>query len=1078
VAEFVVLGPLEVIEDGRPLPLGGPKQRALLAILLLHANRSVSRDRLIDGIWGEQPPDNPAQALDTYVSRLRKALGADRIERRPGGFAVRVEADELDLERFERLAAAGSYAEALAVWRGPALDDLLYEPFAQHEAERLEERRLDVLEDRIEADLAAGAGGELVPELEQRVREHPLRERLLGQLMLALYRGGRQTAALETYRRARRSLADELGLEPGPHLQELERRILAHDSALGARPRAIRRGRRRWWALAAVVVAAGAAATVVTLSRSGSADLASTGLVAISSPAGDLQSSASLAAAPAAMVAAGGSLWIADPAEQAVLRSDSRTGDVSDRIPFPAEPGPVAAGGGAIWVAGTLSGVVARIDPASGTVTQTIHLGHAYTSAIAYGARALWVADSTDQALIELDPVSGVARRTFELPSHPTALAVGSHAVWVADHDGGVVLEIDVATGQTLAEIHVGNGPAALALGAGGLWVANSLDSTVSRIDPSTASVVATVPVGSWPAALAVSAGLVWVANQYGRTVSRIDPRRNAVVGSSTVGGSPVALASDGTRVWVGTAPAASAHRGGTLVLASSSQPSTVDPGRYSQAPVPAFTGLAYDSLVRFAQVSGPGGLSLVPDLAVNVPTPSSGGTTYRFRLRAGIRYSDGRPLRAGDFRRAFERLFRLRSPGADDFASLVGASACRRRPSSCSLVQGVVTDDRAGTVVFRLSRPDGNFLFNLTDFAFSAPLPPGVPGHDSGFRPLPGTGPYRIVSAGRQSVRFERNSYFREWSHAAQPDGNPDAIVWRFSRSHAQTIHWVRAGIADWTWDLISSRELAEIRRTSPSQLHANAIFAIEFLPLNTNLPPFNDVRVRRALNYAVDRGRIARMYGGAFVALPACQPLVPGFLGYRRYCPYDAAPDGSGAYHGPDLAKARRLVAESGTRGQRVDVWGASDEFVVPVEETAYIGNVLRSLGYRVRVHLKRLASITPAERRRWQISTDGDWLPAYPEPSSYLVPFFSCGGALSNGYNCNRSVDARMKRASALQLSDPRQAGALWQAVDHELTDLAYWVPTVADRAVELTSRRVRNYQFQPAFGSMIVDQVWLR
>src|SRR5262249_43188624 len=227
--DFATLGPLAVTDGGQPVALGGPKQRALLAILLLHANESVSRDRLIDGIWGEQPPDNPGQALDTYVSRMRKALGSDRIERRGAGYAARVEPGELDVERFETLANAGRFAEALAIWRGPALGDLVYEPFAQPDAARLEERRLGVLEERIEADLEAGAGGELVPELAPLVRDHPLRERLLAQLMLALYRAGRHTAALEAYRRTRRTLAEELGLEPGPQLRELERRILAHD---------------------------------------------------------------------------------------------------------------------------------------------------------------------------------------------------------------------------------------------------------------------------------------------------------------------------------------------------------------------------------------------------------------------------------------------------------------------------------------------------------------------------------------------------------------------------------------------------------------------------------------------------------------------------------------------------------------------------------------------------------------------------------------------------------------------------------------------------------------------------------
>ena len=241
-----MLGALAVQRDSEDLPLGGPKQRALLAILLLNANTAVSRDRLIDGIWGERPPPTAAHTLDNYISRLRKTLGDGRVSRRAPGYVLQVMPDELDLDRFERLLALGrehlaagdagqaarDFRAALALWRGPALADLRFEPFAVAEADRLEELRLQALEYRIEADLALGAGSELVPELEALVREHPLRERPLGLLMLALYRAGRQAEALAAYQAGRRRLAEELGLEPGPELRELQRKILEHDPSL------------------------------------------------------------------------------------------------------------------------------------------------------------------------------------------------------------------------------------------------------------------------------------------------------------------------------------------------------------------------------------------------------------------------------------------------------------------------------------------------------------------------------------------------------------------------------------------------------------------------------------------------------------------------------------------------------------------------------------------------------------------------------------------------------------------------------------------------------------------------------
>ena len=240
--DFRILGPLEVLREGRVLPLGGVRPRAALAVLLLHANEVVSTDVLVDRLWGGRPPPTARKALQVHVSRLRKDLGSDVVVTRPPGYLVRVERDELDLGRFERLvlearsadaqAQARLLREALALWRGPPLADLAYEPFARAEIVRLEELRLAVLEDRIEADLRCGEGARLVAELEHLVAEHPLREGLRGQLMLALYRSGRQAEALDVFQEGRRLLADELGLEPGEPLKELQKAILGHDAAL------------------------------------------------------------------------------------------------------------------------------------------------------------------------------------------------------------------------------------------------------------------------------------------------------------------------------------------------------------------------------------------------------------------------------------------------------------------------------------------------------------------------------------------------------------------------------------------------------------------------------------------------------------------------------------------------------------------------------------------------------------------------------------------------------------------------------------------------------------------------------
>jgi len=280
--EFRVLGPLEALADGTPAKLGGSRPRAVLAVLLLHSSQVVSTSRLIDEVWAEDPPDTAANVLQGYVSQLRKELGRDTIETREPGYLLRVDHDSLDLNRFERLVSDGTellergrtedaavlLQESLALWRGPALADVADEGVLRQAAARLDELRLVALERRIEADLACGRHADLVGELEELAAEYPLRERPRALQMLALYRCGRQADALAAYRAAREKFVDELGIEPGSELQELERAILQHDRSLDLEP-----SRRRQPALGArtVLVAAlelEAAASLLALAES------------------------------------------------------------------------------------------------------------------------------------------------------------------------------------------------------------------------------------------------------------------------------------------------------------------------------------------------------------------------------------------------------------------------------------------------------------------------------------------------------------------------------------------------------------------------------------------------------------------------------------------------------------------------------------------------------------------------------------------------------------------------------------------------------------------------------------------
>ena len=283
--DFRLLGPLEAVRDGRSVSIGGAKQRAVLALLLLHANEVVSRDRLIDELWGDRSPGTAAHSLDVQISRLRKVLGPEQpLVTRGGGYVLEVEPEQIDARRFERLLEEGRRANAageptaalaaldagLALWRGGALADLAYESFARTEVERLEELRLLATEERVEAGLALGRHQALIAELEALIAKHPLRERLRGQLMLALYRSARQAEALRVYGETRTRLVDELGIEPGPALRELEQAILRHDPALDRpTPRQERRRRRTLASSAALALAGGIAAAVVLLTQGG-----------------------------------------------------------------------------------------------------------------------------------------------------------------------------------------------------------------------------------------------------------------------------------------------------------------------------------------------------------------------------------------------------------------------------------------------------------------------------------------------------------------------------------------------------------------------------------------------------------------------------------------------------------------------------------------------------------------------------------------------------------------------------------------------------------------------------------------
>ena len=1134
--DFRILGPLEVRDGSRSLALGGEKQRALLAILLLHRNQVVSVDRLIDELWGESPPAGARRTLRAYVSKLRRAMGANGTSpsvagdsgpksgdgvllTKAHGYVLQVAPGELDLERFADGAERGRDAlatgraeeaaklldEALSLWRGEPLEEFAYQPFAQNAIAQIEELHLAAVEERVEADLALGQARAVVGELRDVVARHPLRERLHGELMLALYRCGRQAEALEVFQGFRRTLSEELGLEPGPGLQQLELAILTRDPALDisggipppepesanvpARSDTSTRIRHRRFALAAggaVVMALVVVGAVVASSggRVPPAIIPGDAVGAVSASGGAIQGVVPLGTSPSSLAAGDGSVWVTNANAGTLSRIDPRSSTVVESVPVGSSPSGVAVGDGAVWVTDNLSQTVSRIDPGVDRVVQTIAVGNA-PEGVAVGDGSVWVANSSDGTLTRVDAVSGDVVHTIALGAGATDVVAGAGAVWVSDETGDRVFRVDPNGNHVTASINVGTGPTAIAAGFGSVWVANSLDGTVSRIDPQTNAVTATVAVGDGVGGIAVGAGGVWVSNEYAGTLSLINSAANVVERTTTVGNRPQGVALAHGQVWVGVGPADTSHRGGTLRVLTTGHVDTFDPLLTQN--LYAILPLTYDGLTAYQRVGGSRSVQVVPDLAVSLPSPTDGGTTYTFQLRRGIRYSNGEPLRPEDFRRALERDLILggNTNYGSPFASVMGGAACAAHPSHCDLSRGVATDDGADTVTFHLVAPSPEFLDRLT-LPDAYPVPVGIPDHDIGLRPMPATGAYEWVDVSRGAITLVRNPYFHEWSHAARPDGYPDRIVFRRSVNWEAGITAVERGAADYMFDGVPPDRVAEAQTRLASQLYITPTSETTALILNTRSAPFTDVRVRRAINYAVDRAKIAALFGKH--SQPACQILPVGLPGYRRYCPYTIDPNPTGTWQAPNIAQSQRLIDASHTRGTPITIWNLDEQDLAPADR--YLVSLLDQLGYRTRI--KNFSASDPTGPPRAADSRTAPGAALYSLPLAVLFPSaaevlqndFACGSfvpdsiANSNWSEfCNHRLDSKIAGALAAESSNAPDTAALWAQADRTATDQAPAVPLTTVSDIHLVSARVGNYQYSFAQG-VLLDQLWVR
>jgi YVTN family beta-propeller protein len=867
-----------------------------------------------------------------------------------------------------------------------------------------------------------------------------------------------------------------------------------------------RRSRARIVIVAAVVLALVAGATVVLLPDDAEPTIGA-GSVGFLGPSGDLEDAVEVGEFPRGLATGAGSLWVAEQESGSLIQVDPSTFQVEERIPVGAGPTGVAIAAGLLWVTNIDDRTVSVVDPQAHRVVQTVVVGNGPAGIVADGDH-LWVANSVDATVTEIDATDGSVVDTYPVGDQPVALAVAAGAVWVANASDGTVSRVVSGDGET-ETINVGRGPAALTSAFGSLWVANAEDGTVTTIDPATGSVSGTERVGREPVALAAAAAGIWVASARDGTILRIDPATRQVADAYEVGNEPRTLTGTGGGLWVGVEASPAVHRGGTLRLVAE-QPVEIDP-HVNVFDLVSGTALAstYDGLVTYRRAGGAAGLTVVPDLAVSLPVPTGGGLTYTFRLRDGIRFSDGHILGPQDVVATFERVLVGRKYGRNFVRELVGWSTCTPRdPAACDLSQGVVPDEEGGTVTFHLVRPAPSFLKILATPWFAI-LPAGTPIDLEG-GPVPATGPYLIDDVGQEGpLVLERNPMFREWSADAQPEGFPDRIEVVTGVDPSEQVAMVERGEADAALGGVPLDLVEELDRRASDQLVRSPWPAIQAVGLNTATAPFDNADARRALAYALEREELVRAFsetasiiGGADTAeepVVTCQILPPSTPGYAPYCPYSrSGSEVLETWAGPDLSLARQLVQRSGTEGAEVSI-GMSP----CLESTAEsIADTLRGLGYRV-----ILETDGPLVPRRFAgcwfgaLSPDADistigWAWDYASPASFLVPLLSCvrprgslppegvpavTGAGDYSFNftnfCDPGIDRRMRRALDLEQTDPYASARAFEALDHDLVDLAPMIPYAAGVDLWLVSDRVSNVEFNPV-SRLIVSQVWVR
>jgi peptide/nickel transport system substrate-binding protein len=525
------------------------------------------------------------------------------------------------------------------------------------------------------------------------------------------------------------------------------------------------------------------------------------------------------------------------------------------------------------------------------------------------------------------------------------------------------------------------------------------------------------------------------------------------------------------------------AHRGGTLKLLAKAAGGTIDPQVNYTLQYWQMFQATYDGLLGFKKAGGDGAFQVVPDLAQSLPTLSNGGKTWVFKLRKGIKFSNGKTVTPTDVAASFRRIFKVKSPTSGSFyAGIVGAKACLAKPAGCSLKGGVIANDKAGTVTINLIAPDPEFKYRLA-VPHASIVPASTPPKDVGTKPIPSTGAYYFASydTNKQLV-MKRNPYFKQWSKDAQPDGYVDQIVYSFGLTVEAQITAIENGHADWTLEAPPADRLSEISTKYASQAHVFPLTAFWYAPMNTNLPPFNNLKARQAVNYAIDRNAAVKIFGGPKLGSPSCQVLPPGFPGHQDYCPYTKNPGAH--WSAPDLAKAKALVKASGTAGQKVAVVMQDDE--VNKAMGIYLQSVLNQIGYKATVKpISANIFFTYAQNTKNKVQINvQQWYQDYPAASDFLYVLFGCesfhpgsDSSINIAGFCDKQINAQMHKALNLAVRDEPGANKLWAKIDRMVTDKAPMATLFNPKHIDFVSKRVGNFTFSKQFYWLVANS-WVQ